>query len=94
MSDHGNESSARSSVYANEAHWRHVMVLSLVALRKAVGLLTLTVAGVALAHASAGWWADAPFSVALAFLVVALSELWRDFSAIKKLQALYDKSDY
>jgi hypothetical protein len=94
MSDQGNESGVRSPVYANEAHWRHVMVLSLVALRRAVGLLTLTVAGVSLAYASAGWWADAPFSVALAFLVVALIELLRDYSAIRKLRDLYEKSDY
>ena len=50
MSDQGNESGVRSAVYANEAHWRHVMVLSLVALRGTVGLLTLTVAGVSLAQ--------------------------------------------
>lgn len=93
MSNDENES-VRSPIYANEAHWRHVVVLNLVALRRAVGLLTLTVAGVSLAFASAGWWADAPFIVAALCLGGAASELWRDYTAIKKLQDLYDKSDY
>lgn len=84
----------RPPVYSNEVHWRMAMMLNLVALRRTIGWLTLTVAGISFGFASASWWPEGPYVATLAFLGAAAAELWRDYRAFQALHKIYEKTDY
>lgn len=79
--------------HANEVEWRTVVILNLVALRRAVSMVAVIIAAIAFGVALEPWWSQGPWIVAATVLAGAIAEYWRDRKAFSQLERSYLEAD-
>lgn len=80
--------------HANEVEWRTIVILNVVALRRAVSMVGVIVAAVACGVALEPWWSQGPITVASTVLAGAIAEYLRDRRLFDRLEKLHFEAHY
>jgi uncharacterized membrane protein len=84
----------KAAPYANEAEWRHVVILQLISLREAIYFVAFIIALIGVGFVASHWWPDAvSVAISVAF-AVALLNYFRSSRSSSKSEKSYSKIDY